>query len=286
MALGTASASPAELASAYTAFAGLGRGVTPRLVRRVENADGEILYETEVESYDALDPAVAYILTDMLRDAVDYGTGNAVRQVGYRGVAAGKTGTTSDGHDAWFIGYTPELVGAVWLGFDRPRPILSNATGGGLAAPVWGRVAVRMQQGRRSPEAWRMPAGVVQRTIDPVSGMPLAEGCRPDRDEAATELFLARFDVETVCPRRGFEPGRWIAGILDRLGIGGDRNRGGDERGRRRGRIDEREIDEAVRELERILGARRAEVDTDRRQRDEEWLRDRRRQRQRDRGGN
>ena len=285
MALGTASASPADLAAAYTAFAGLGRGVTPRFIRRVENADGDILYETPVESYDALDPAVAYILTDMLRDAVDYGTGNSVRQVGFRGVAAGKTGTTSDGHDAWFVGYTPEIVGAVWLGFDQPRPILTNATGGGLAAPVWGRIAVRMHEGRRPAEAWPVPSGVVERSIDPVSGLPLADGCRPDWDEAASELFLARFETETVCPRRGFDPGRWIAGILDRLGIGGDGDRA-DGRGRRRGRVDEREIDEAVRELERILGARRAEVESDRRRRDEEWLRDRRRQRERDRGGN
>jgi hypothetical protein len=125
----------------------------------------------------------------------------------------------------------------------------------------------------------------VERSIDPVSGLPLAEGCRPDWDEPATELFLARFETETVCPRRGFDPGRWIAGILDRLGIGGDRDRA-DGRGRRRGRVDEREIDEAVRELERILGSRRAQVDTERRRRDEEWLRDRRRQRDRDRGGN
>jgi penicillin-binding protein 1A len=284
MALGTASASPADLASAYTAFAGLGRAVTPRFIRRVENAEGDILFEQPVERYDALDPAVAYILTDMLRDAVDYGTGNGVRQVGFRGIAAGKTGTTSDGHDAWFVGYTPEFVGAVWLGFDQPRPILSNATGGGLAAPVWGRIAGKLQ-GPGSSDGWTAPPGVIERAIDPESGLPLAEGCHPDWDEPTSELFLTRFEVETVCPRRGFDPGRWIAGILDRLGIGGDRDRA-DGRGRRRDRVERRDVDEAVRELERLLQSRRIEIESERRRRDEDWLRERRRQRERDRGGN
>jgi penicillin-binding protein 1A len=289
MALGTASVSPIDLASAYTAFAGLGRAVLPRFVRRVEDADGNIVWRDDVDAIDALDPAVAYILTDMLRDAVDYGTGNAVRQAGFRGVTAGKTGTTSDGHDAWFVGYTPELLGAVWIGFDQPRPILSNASGGGLAAPVWGRMARRIYEGRATPEAWTMPPGVIERAIDPETGRPLVEGCRPRWDEQRTELFLASMTVEAVCPRRGFDPGRWITGILDRLGIGDDDD--GDRRGRSRsGRLDERELDEAVRELERILGTRAptppgrdARVESDRRRRDDDWMSERRRQ-QRERG--
>ena len=238
-----------------------------------------------MQAYDALDPGVAYILTDMLRDAVDYGTGNAVRQVGFRRIAAGKTGTTSDGHDAWFVGYTPEFVGAVWIGFDKPRPILANATGGGLAAPVWGRIALKLDDGDRQAAGWTMPAGVVERSIDPESGLPLAEGCRPNLGDVGSELFLTRYEVDTVCPHRGFDPGRWIAGILERLGIGN-----GDDRAdgrRRRDRINEREIDEAVRELERLLGGRRAEIEAERRRRDEDWMRERnRRRREGGRGGN
>src|SRR5690606_2395906 len=210
--------------------------------------------------------------------------GNAVRQVGFRSIAAGKTGTTSDGHDAWFVGYTPEFVGAVWIGFDKPRPILSNATGGGLAAPVWGRIALKLQSSRSS-DGWTAPPGVVERAIDPESGLPLADGCRPAWDDTRTELFLTRFEVEAVCPRRGFHPGRWIADILGRLGIGNDRDRA-DGRGRRRGRVDDEEVSAAVRELERLLQSRRIEIESDRRRRDEEWLRERRRQRERNRGGN
>jgi 1A family penicillin-binding protein len=299
MALGTASVSPLVLASAYTAFAGLGRAVTPRFVRRVEDANGEIVWQEEVDATDAIDPAVAYILTDMLRDAVDRGTGNAVRQVGFHGLAAGKTGTTSDGHDAWFVGYTPELVGAVWIGFDQPRPILRTATGGGLAAPVWGRIARRFYDGRTAPDAWPMPPGVVQRMVDIDTGRPLAEGCQPRYGEQRMELFLTSMPVEEVCPRRGFDPGRWIGGILDRLGIGRDdhdRGRRDDERvrgrrddeGERARRDAQRDIDEAIRELEQILQGRRgrdARIESDRARRDEDWIRERRQQRDRDRRG-
>ena len=306
MALGTVAVSPTEVASAYSAFAGLGRGVVPRFVRRVEGADGATLWSTDVESFDAVEPGVAYIVTDMLRDAVNRGTGRAVRQVGFHAAAAGKTGTTSDGHDAWFVGYTPDVVGTVWIGFDSPRPILRNATGGGLAAPVWGRIARRFYAERRAPLEWAAPENVVRHPIDPESGRILGEGCRPRYDEAADELFLAGMEGEAVCPRRGFRPGDWIAGILDAIGLRDDdaRRRDGGRSGRmdsetiesavrelerllsRRGRrsieVDEAAIEDAARQLERLL-SRRARIESERRERDEQWLRDRARQRSRDR---
>ena len=83
-----------------------------------------------------LDPGPAFLVTDVLRDAVNRGTGTAVRAAGFQGPAAGKTGTTNDGTDAWFVGYTPDVLAAVWIGFDDPRPIVPQATGGHLAAPV------------------------------------------------------------------------------------------------------------------------------------------------------
>src|SRR6185437_9503750 len=98
----------------------------------------------EARTRAALDPAVAFLLTDMLRDVVDRGTGNAVRGVGFRGAAAGKTGTTNDATDVWFLGFTPRRVAGVWIGFDQPRSIVPGATGGRLAAPVWGRIMRRV----------------------------------------------------------------------------------------------------------------------------------------------
>ena len=74
-----------------------------------------------------LDPALAYVVTDILEDVVDRGTGTAVRRAGFRGAAAGKTGTTSAGRDVWFVGYTPEIVGVIWMGLDQPTTIMGGA---------------------------------------------------------------------------------------------------------------------------------------------------------------
>ena len=123
MALGTVAVSPVELAAAYTAFAGLGEGVRPRFVVRVDAEDGRVLWQADQpERRHVLDAAVAYVITDALQDVLTRGTGTAVRESGFKAPAAGKTGTTNDGADTWFVGYTPEIVASVWMGFDRTRP--------------------------------------------------------------------------------------------------------------------------------------------------------------------
>ena len=91
-----------------------------------------------VAAIEVMQPEVAYLVTDMLSDALRRGTGVAALRSGYRGPAAGKTGTTNDGSDVWFVGYTPDLIGTVWIGFDQPRTIVPDASGGRIAAPVWG----------------------------------------------------------------------------------------------------------------------------------------------------
>ena len=121
MALGTASTSPLELALAYVPFATLGNSVErPRMIQRILDEDGDEVWSQEPSVAQVMDPAVAYIVTDMLTDVIDRGTGTGVRRAGYSGVAAGKTGTTTDGKDVWFVGYTPELVGVIWMGLDQP----------------------------------------------------------------------------------------------------------------------------------------------------------------------
>jgi 1A family penicillin-binding protein len=210
LALGTVATSPLELTAAYVPFATLGRTATPRYVTRVEDEDGRVLWEADApSSTQALDPAVAYVVTDILRDAVDLGTGIGVRGAGYRGPAAGKTGTTSYATDVWFVGYTPDLVGTVWIGYDRPSPLGHGATGGGLAAPVWGRIMRRVYAERPVPEAWRAPAGVVARRIDPGTGLVLQEGCHPRYGSATTELFVNGHIPATVCPYRDFWSDFW-----------------------------------------------------------------------------
>ena len=207
MPLGTVSVSPLELASAYTVFATLGEGARPRLVKKVEHPDGEVLFEAEPEEpARVLEPGVAFLVTDALREALERGTGTAVRQAGFRGPAAGKTGTTNDGTDAWFVGYTPEVVAAVWIGFDQPRPITTVATGGRVAAPVWARLMTRYHSGRRMPSPWRPPSGVFQASVDPGTGLILAEGCQPQSGLPYREWFVRGMSPPSVCPSRGMPP--------------------------------------------------------------------------------
>lgn len=211
-ALGVTDASPVEMAAAYASFAAGGSRPVPRFVTRVEDSAGRVVMATEPERVRVTDPVTAYLLTDMLRDVVDRGTGAAVRRVGFQGSAAGKTGTTSDATDAWFVGYTPELVGAVWVGFDATRPLPSRATGGGVVAPVWGRMMSRIYRGRSVPSWGPRPAGVVELQVDPETGLAMESGCRPRNGEVRTELFRAGAEPATTCPRRGNR------GFLDAIG--------------------------------------------------------------------
>ncbi|MGH7506089.1 MAG: transglycosylase domain-containing protein, partial [Longimicrobiales bacterium] len=153
-AIGAAEVTVLELTAAYTAFANLGVAVEPRLVARAIDDLGITIWENEIETDRVLQPEVAWLVTDMLSDAVDAGTASAVRDAGFRSAAAGKTGTTNDGADVWFVGYTPDLMAGVWLGFDRPHTILQRATGGRLAAPVWARVMRGIYEERPTPQVW------------------------------------------------------------------------------------------------------------------------------------
>ena len=208
MALGTVTVSPLELTGAYTAFANLGEAVAPRLVLRVEDESGRVLWESRPDREVALEPAVAFLITDVLSEALERGTGNQVRQVGVVAPAAGKTGTTNDGADTWFVGYTPDLVAGIWLGFDQPRPILKEATGGSLAAPVWGRIVQRVYEGgRKRPEPWKAPQGVVSRRVDPQTGLVLKDGCAPRNGRPAREeLFVEGIEPAAYCPGKGGIP--------------------------------------------------------------------------------
>jgi penicillin-binding protein 1A len=183
--LGAAEVTPMALTSAYSTFAMLGRNAKPRLITRVEDGDGNVVWSQEPVSTPVLDPAVAYIVTSMLKDVVERGTGSAVRSAGFTGVAAGKTGTTNDATDVWYVGYTPRMVGTIWLGFDQRQTVLRGATGGELAAPIWGRVMRRF--GERTGD-WLMPAGVEMRLVD-AQGNVSDEGC-PTMSDARHEYFM------------------------------------------------------------------------------------------------
>ncbi len=216
--LGTASHSPLEVAAAYATLAGLGERVEPRFILRVEDAEGRALFEAMEPRRDrVMDPRVAWLVTDLLRGAVDGGTGAAARAAGFRGPAAGKTGTTQGGTDAWFAGYTPERVGVVWIGFDRPRSFLAGASGGGLAAPVWGAVMRDLERIGIPSADWPRPEGLREVSVDRETGMAVPVGCGALTERAVLEWFLEEFvPAEAACPR---EPGvvARIGGAIRRL---------------------------------------------------------------------
>jgi penicillin-binding protein 1A len=271
LSLGTVSLSPLQLATAYSAFASLGRTVSPHFLHRVEDADGTVLWQPEIRvPQDALRPDVAYIVNDILQDAVNYGTGTAVRAAGYRGVVAGKTGTTNRATDAWFVGYTPDLVGAIWIGYDQPTPLGSAATGGGLAAPVWGRMMRTVASERGYPEGWQQPPGVLWREIDPSTGLLLADGCLPEYGVPANELFIAGTQPATTCPHRDFWSDLWgrLGGVFgggreepehDVIGEGDAQPPTTAERTRRQAEM-RREADKRRRDIEQFLEERAKEL--------------------------
>jgi 1A family penicillin-binding protein len=178
IALGAIEVTPMELVRAYAPFANGGYRVKPRLVRRIESSNGTVLWSSEIEApVPVMDPRDVYELTSMLRAVVDYGTGRPIRDYGARGMIAGKTGTTNNGTDVWFVGYTPNLVAAFWFGYDDPHMIAYDASGGRLAAPAW---ADFYNEGWTEPvpvNAWSPPPGMVAATIDPTTGWLANEWC-------------------------------------------------------------------------------------------------------------
>jgi membrane peptidoglycan carboxypeptidase len=129
LALGAASVTPLEITTAYAPFANGGMRVVPYLVEKVEDPFGVVLWQRPPQrSREVLSAADAFLVTSMLQTVVDRGTGRPVRDAGIRGPVAGKTGTTNDGADVWFVGYTPTLVAGLWFGVDRPQPLGWNAS--------------------------------------------------------------------------------------------------------------------------------------------------------------
>lgn len=184
IALGAFEVSPLELVTAYAPFANGGARVTPRLVSEIDAPGGTILWSDRVRTEPAMDPQNAYEITAMLEGVVNFGTGRVVREMGVTGPVAGKTGTTNNNADVWFVGYTPTLVAGVWFGYDTPSPIGHDATGGRLAAPAWASI---IRAGWREPDssAWTPPPGMVPAVIDPESGQLAGPWC-PQR---TTEWF-------------------------------------------------------------------------------------------------
>jgi 1A family penicillin-binding protein len=204
MALGSGEVTPLELVNAYAPFANGGYRVRPRLVKRIEAADGTVLWSREIEpKVLVMDPKDAYQLTAMLQSVVNHGTGRAIRDYGVRGPVAGKTGTTNSGTDVWFIGYTPTVVAGYWFGFDTPAQISWDASGGRLAAPAWAEFYLNGWRETADASAWAAPPGMIPRVIDPQTGYLAGEWC-PIRQQ---EYFKPGTEPHVECPEHG--PDMW-----------------------------------------------------------------------------
>ncbi len=177
LALGTGEVTLMELTTAYTAFANHGTVSSPRLFTHVTDSQGNLLWDAAPRHTQALSPTTAYLMSNMLADVVSRGTGYAARTAGFRLPAAGKTGTTDDFMDAWFIGYTPHLVAGVWFGFDRPQMIMRDGFAGAVAAPAWGDF-MRVATAGARPDWYEMPGDVEKVAICRLSGARATDACR------------------------------------------------------------------------------------------------------------
>lgn len=179
--------SPLELTSAYSAFANGGIKMDTHSINKIENYYGDLLYEYETKESKVMSPQTAYLMTSMLQSAVAEGTG--VRANFGSWPIAGKTGTTSFNADVWFVGYTPELIGGVWMGYDKEET-MSNVYGGTHAAPIWREVMEVAHEGK-TPTNFKMPGGIVSLTIDSKSGLLPSE--LTPAEYRRTEIFNEEF---------------------------------------------------------------------------------------------
>lgn len=226
VALGAYEMTPLEVATGYTILANDGVRTEPMFIRNVVNAQGESLEENSIRSRRALDPRVAYLVTSMMEDVINRGTGASVRARGFNAPAAGKTGTSRDG---WFAGYTSNLLAIVWVGFDDNRDL--GLSGGNAPAPIW---ADFMKRAVALPaysdvKPFEMPDGVTKVTIDPESLALATPECPVTREE----VYIHGTEPTEFCPLHGGQhmasdtpPGSWLSHIF-----GGDKPKEADAPG-------------------------------------------------------
>jgi penicillin-binding protein 1A len=198
MFIGSADVIPLEMIAAYTTFANLGTRTVPNAILRVEDRNGKIVWQPAVRSQQVMDPAHAWLMNDALRDVVRHGSAASSVGAQINFPAGGKTGTTNDGFDVWFIGFTSELVTGVWMGFDQPKKIKANAQGGILAAPAWTMMMKEVYERRSPPPGWERPDGLTLAEIDKGTGGLATPLC--PKDERYVESFIPGTEPTNYCP--------------------------------------------------------------------------------------
>jgi len=195
--IGSADVYPLEMVAAFSTFATLGVRATPNAILRVENARGEVLWEPTPVKAQVMTPEEAWLMVDVLKDVVRRGTAANVWASGFRVPAGGKTGTTNDGADVWFIGFTADLVAGVWMGMDRPAKIKANAQGGVLAAPAWTAFMTEVYRRKPAPPDWPRPEALVSRQVDRSSGLLSNPWC--PKELVYTEFYIPGTEPVREC---------------------------------------------------------------------------------------
>jgi penicillin-binding protein 1B len=205
LALGAFEVTPLEMAAAYATLATGGIRAEPLSIVHVVDADGGVLEKRDIKVHRVLPADAVYLVNSMLQGAFDRGTAVPARRLGYSRPAAGKTGTTSDYRDAWFVGYTPELLALTWVGYDSNRPL--NLAGDRAALPIWTRFMLAYDP--PAPD-FRAPEDIILVGVDPASGF-LAT---PDCPVVRYEPFVIGTEPVEVCPLHGYaapdDEGWWI----------------------------------------------------------------------------
>ena len=201
LALGTGEATLKDMVLAYTPLANGGSRPEARTIIRIYERNRHTFTETPPAAVPVLSPATAFVTTRMLMDVMQYGTARVLRKFSFEHPSAGKTGTTDDYRDAWFIGYTPRLITGVWVGYDKPRSLGKGFTGGAVAAPIWARFMDSALTVRPSAD-FPKPDKVVSKIIDPATGYLAKTGC-PKKME---EYFIDGTEPTEYCPEHPGEP--------------------------------------------------------------------------------
>lgn len=217
LSLGTGEVSPLDLTAAFAIFPNGGLAVKPRGISRVNDADGSVVYDNPARSERVISPETAFQMVSMLEDVLDRGTASAARGWGIRFPSGGKTGTTDDFKDAWFVGFSSSVVVGVWVGFDQPKTIGREGYGSRFALPIWSDFMRRAVQ-RRPAQDFEMPAGLHGEQLCQVSYLRPVEEC-----PVYIEYFKENDDVPSrLCPiHRGTvkqRVRRAVEGLLSGLG--------------------------------------------------------------------
>ena len=203
LALGTSGVTLQELVRAYGVLANQGKKVEPFFIRKIVDRTGHVFEENQPVSTQVIDPRIAFMTAYILQDVVESGTGKVVKSIGRP--VAGKTGTTDEMRDAWFMGFTPSLVAGVWVGFDKERTLGKQEVGGRAAAPIWLYFMEKSLQGKPA-ELFPVPEGIVFTKVDRASGQPVKGASKTAIFECFLDDALPGENSGTALPAADAKP--------------------------------------------------------------------------------